>query len=386
MKRLGSEMKRFTCLSLASLFVLLSLVSIVSCVQLTTPTTPTPPSENVMPTLPATENQTTPPTSTPTPASIAPTPALTPAPMPRGTIDPNISVDVYQSDRVWAGTTFLVDSHIKGKPRIIEVNILGEIVWEYVVPQQNFYVEAELLSNNNILYTVDTIGVYEIDRSGMVVWQYLTSKIDHDADRLPNGNTIFIFGTNDQKSDAQVTEVNPKGEIVWQWYAKDYFDKSPYNSISDGGWVHTNAVSRLDNGNTLISLRNFNLVVEVDAKGTVVSTYGEGIFKNQHDPEILANGNILVANHSEPNQAIELDPKTGKIVWKYAIRDLNNSPVRDANRLPNGNTLITGTTKIIEVTSTGEIVWQLGLKGISFSGEDAKSLGFYKAERIGAQK
>jgi hypothetical protein len=317
--------------------------------------------------------------------------SATPAPMPRGTVDPDISVDVYQSDMVWAGTTLLADNHILERPRIIEVNMFGEIVWQYLLPDNlkqytNPGFDVELLANNNILFVLPRNGVYEIDRSGKVVWSYLTSKISHDADRLPNGNTIFVFGAYDQKSDAQVTEVNPKGEVVWRWYAKDYFDKPLYNNIFNEGWTHTNAASRLPNGNTLISLRNFNLVVEVDPKGEVVGTYGEGVFVDQHDPEVLPNGNILLANHDRPQRAVELDPKTGKIVWQSPGFELDATPVRDANRLPNGNTLITGSTKIVEVTAEGKIIWQLTLKGITLVGLDAASRGFYKAERISVQK
>ena len=239
------------------------------------------------------------------------------------------------------------------------------------------------MPNNNILYTVTGHGVYEVDRSGKIVWQYLTSKIDHDADRLPNGNTIFVFGMTDQKSDAQVTEVNPKGEIVWQWFARDHFDKPPYNSINeDGSWCHTNAVTRMPNGNTLISLRNFNFVVEVDPKGEVIKTIGEGIFDHQHDPEIQPNGNILLANHTEPNRAVEFDPETGKIVWQSEGFTPEICPIRDANRLPNGNTLITGTTEIFEVTPEGKIVWRLSLQGVTFKKEESADLGFYKADRI----
>ena len=62
-------------------------------------------------------------------------------------------------------------------------------------------------------------------------------------------------------------------------------------------------------------------------------------------------------------------------------------PVRDANRLPNGNTLITGAIKIVEVTTEGKIVWQLTLKGVAFGwGGEAARFGFYKAERIGIQR
>ena len=56
-------------------------------------------------------------------------------------------------------------------------------------------------------------------------------------------------------------------------------------------------------------------------------------------------------------------------------------PVRDANRLHNGNTLITAAKQIIEVTAEGEIVWQLTLNA-DFGLVEAASRGFYKAERI----
>ena len=312
-------------------------------------------------------------------------PTLTP--MPRGTVDPDIHVDIYQSDKAWTGTTLLTDNHVHERPRIIEVNMLGEIIWEYPIPQNlkqytNPGFDAEWLPNDNILFVLPGNGVYEVDRNGDTVWSYRDEKVSHDADRLPNGNTLVVYGNEDKLSDAQVKEVNPEGEIVWSWYAKDYFYKSPYKEIYDQGWIHTNAVSRLSNGNTLISLRNFHFVVEVNTHGSVVRTIGEGIFRKQHDPEILPNSNILVANHGKP-QAIEINPETGEIVWQYAGFERDTSPVRDTDRLPNGNTLITGATKIVEVTTEGRIVWQLTLKGVTFGGTpQASGLGFYKAERI----
>jgi hypothetical protein len=313
--------------------------------------------------------------------------SATPTLMQKGTKSTEIIVDTYLSDRVWAGTTLLPDNHDPGSSMIIEVNMDGEIIWEYTIPANlkqntNPGFDVEPLSNGNILYVLPGNGVYEIDRSGKTIWSYLTQRISHDADRLPNGNTLFVCGNNDQKSDAQVVEVNPKGEIVWRWYAKDYFDKAPYNTIFSEGWSHTNAVSRLANGNTLVSPRNFNMLVEIAPDGKVVKTYGEGIFVAQHDPAVLANGNILLANHDRPHRIIEFNPLTGKVVWQTKGFEQSETPVRDANRLPNGNTLITCSNKIIEVTTDGTIVWKMSLKGITFSGTVAAGLGFYKAERL----
>lgn len=58
-------------------------------------------------------------------------------------------------------------------------------------------------------------------------------------------------------------------------------------------------------------------------------------------------------------------------------------PLRDADRLPNGNTILTGSTKIVEMTSEGEVVWKLVLKDQRYRGKDAPLLGFYSSERIG---
>jgi hypothetical protein len=311
----------------------------------------------------------------------------TPTAMPSGTVDPVIKADVYLPDKAWAGTTLLVDNHDRTTSRIIEVNMRGEIIWQYQIPASlktytNPGFDAELLENNNILYVLPGMGIFEIDRAGKAVWSYLTVKVSHDADRLPNGNTIFAFGNNDQKTDAQVTEVDPSGKIVWQWFAKDYYDKAPYNTISNEGWTHTNAVTRLANGNTLISPRNFNVVVEVNPAGVPVAIYGDGVFVTQHDPVLLSNGNLLVANQGHPHQALELNISTGEVVWKSLPADVTNIPVRDADRLPNGNTLVTGSTRIYEVTPKNEIVWELILNGISLSGADSASYGFYKTQRL----
>jgi hypothetical protein len=320
------------------------------------------------------------PTATLLPKPTAPT---TPTVSPRGSVDADFVVDVFESSAVWMGTTLLADNHNLQRPRIIEVNLLGEIVWQYFVPDQwrqftNPGFDVEPLANGNVLFVLPRVGVFEIDRGGKTVWSHLDVQVSHDADRLPNGNTLVVFGNNDSLNDAQVKEVNAKGEIVWRWYARDAFNKSPYKEISEEGWTHANAVVRLANGNTLISLRNFHLVAEVDARGALVRTIGEGLFKYQHDPEPLANGNLLFANHTEPQIAIELDLRTNQIVWQFPVpRQL----VRDANRLPNGNTLITGSSAIVEVTPQKQIVWQFRLKA-PLEKDEGPARGFYKAERI----
>jgi uncharacterized protein (UPF0248 family) len=321
-------------------------------------------------------------------AVAEPTTGASPTRAPGGVanLEPDFSLDVYEADKAWDGITLLTDKHT-GDARLIEVNMLGEIVWEYALPdewgEKMVGFEAELLPNGNVLFALTRTGLYEVDRSGNIVWSHKDQKVSHDADRLPNGNTLYVYGANDDKSDAQVKEVNPDGEIVWAWYAKDHFDYAPYSDIFFQGWSHVNAVTRLENGNTLISIRNFDMIVEVDPSGEVVDTF-EGIARYPHDPEVLENGNILVASQTpQVHSILEIDRQTKEVVWRYDVTtERDNMPVRDCNRLPNGNTLITAARKIVEVTPDGEIVWQFGLADTVPPLEDTAQLGFYKAERV----
>ncbi|MDE0746054.1 MAG: aryl-sulfate sulfotransferase, partial [SAR202 cluster bacterium] len=351
------------------------------------------------------------PTSTPSPTPT-PTPTAKPIPilqpMVRGQKDSAIEVTVYNAEKVWPGTTLLSDHHDVGSPRIIEVNMLGEVTWQYVLAEEfkqyaNPGQDVERLANGNTLLVLPGKGIVEISSEGDVVWSHMDEKVSHDADRLANGNTLYAFGNNDGLEDAQAKEVTPDGELVWQWYAKDYFNKEPYVNLSRNGWAHTNAVERLESGNTLISPRNFDLLVEVDSEGAVVRTFGDGMLVDAHDPEFLSTGNILVSNQVKPHEALEFDPDTNKIIWRFVppYRQIANSfsvsfssvipvmmPIRDVDRLPNGNVLITGYPFIIEVTRDREIVWQLqyaDMESVVEGRSGEKKLpkyGFYKAQRI----
>jgi len=304
----------------------------------------------------------------------------------RGAVDPDFEVTVYNKSAALFGTTIFPDNHISGKPRIVEVNMLGEVVWEYVLPSEwssytNPGFDVEPLASGNVLFLLPRKGVFEVNRDKKIVWSYYDAKVSHDADRLPNGNTLIGYGAYDSQNDAQAKEVTPAGKVVWSYYAKNDFAKPPYSSISDEGWTHTNAVTRLPNGNTWVNFRNFNILAEVSPAGKMVREINNSEFYYQHDPELQQNGNILMANHAVPNAILETDAN-GTILWKYVMKDRGAWPVRDANRLPNGNTLITGTDRIIEITPGGEIVWAMKNKNAQFTQQTAPTLGFFKAERV----
>jgi hypothetical protein len=262
--------------------------------------------------------------------------------------------------------------------------MLGHLVWEYVLPIEmrrytNPGFDAKALPNKNVLFVSPCNGVFEVNRGGDFVWSYSDRRVSHHADRLDNGNTLVVWGGGDRRDDAQVKEISPRGEIVWSWYAREYFSRPPFDTIQHEGWTHTNGATRLKNGHTLISLRNFDLTVEVNPKGSVVNSFSwKNYGRGPHRPTLLPNGNILVALR-QPHRVIEVEPKSGRIVWQFAKSDVEL--IRDVDRLPNGNTLIVERTKILEVAPSEEIVWQLRMKTVGLGPRD-KEQWLYTAQRI----
>ena len=74
--------------------------------------------------------------------------------------------------------------------------------------------DAEPLPNNNILFVLPGNGVYEINRNKEIVWFYKTTKVSHDADRLPNGNTLITTAIS-------LVEITQKKEVVWMLSIKE---------------------------------------------------------------------------------------------------------------------------------------------------------------------
>ena len=300
--------------------------------------------------------------------------------------DLGFEVTVFDAARACLGTTFFVYKYVD--PDIIyEVDMNGDADWSLALSAElgNLQSEAELLPDNTILLVSQGKGLYRLDRTGNILWSHEDTKISHDADLLPGGNMIYVYGMHDQKSDTTVKEIRPDGTLVWSWRASDYFNYPPYSNIDPvqgQGWAHTNAVTRLNNGHTLISMRNFDMILEVDAQGIPVDTI-VNVVKSPHDPEGIDASFLLAAHQDQPaHSAVKVNRITKTVVWQFDVTDPSMYPMRDVNLLPNGNILITTATKIIEVVPPGnDIVWQLELTDAVAQG-DGPSKGFYKAERI----
>ncbi len=242
-----------------------------------------------------------------------------------------------------------------------------------------------------------------IDWEGTVLWERELD-MHHDIHPLDDGTWIWLGHAdscpNDIPNSGTINRYElDAGETTWSWSFCDHYLPDPI--VKD--WDHLNAVIPFPGEDSLlISAKNQFAVFKVDPgtdevvwrlgkNGDFTRTDGdEHAFTNQHAPEFVANNELLVFDNGvegwrETSGAVQVrfdeEAMTYEVVWSWYPDPPIYAPIwSDADRLENGNTLITfgqrGTGKdshIIEVTPDGERVWQL---------VTPKKWGWYRSHRV----
>ena len=235
----------------------------------------------------------------------------------------------------------------------------------------------------------------EADWNGKVLWEVRHPNHHHDGRLLRNGNVLLLCATelpDDVAKKVQggrpgteekgkiwadyLVEMTKDGRTVWEWRSWEHLDPAKDTITEIQGdrseWTHGNALMELPDGDLLVSFREISTIIKIERRtGRIVWKLGAPPLSGQHAPTPLPNGNILIFDNgphrldeSFPfSRVIEVNPRTNDIVWKYQEGVPSNffSPrISNAQRLPNGNTLINDGWfgRFFEVTSTGDVVWE----------------------------
>ena len=199
----------------------------------------------------------------------------------------------------------------------------------------------------------------------------------HDADRI--NATHYVVA--DIERDRVFIVDTATDEITWQWRVK-----SSYNNSSGGAypsdWTHMNDVEYLPDGRIMASLRNHDQVVFVEPGRGLIEDWTLGTDDDHatlfeaHNPDYIpasAGGPAVLIADSENDRVIEYQHVGGEWKASWVWSDPRMEWPRDADRLPNGHTLITDSNagRVFEVDRRGTIVWEVN---VSMP---------YEAERLG---
>lgn len=312
-------------------------------------------------------------------------------------------ISVYDKEKTEPGLNLLVSGHAAEATLMDpDGNILHR--WAYpfkaiwpqrkIPPLMSYWRRAVLQENGDLIAIYEGWGIVRVDVNSQIVWTN-PIRAHHDLQIMPDGRIYvltrkgrLITQSNSSKPVLEdfITILNAKGKVTKSISVLAAIMNSPFRELyeenSDAGAtgdiLHTNSLFVLDGrgsdraqwlaaGNVLISMRIPSLVAVVDLSQVKVVAMWSGSFRFQHDPKILDNGNLLLFDNGDPDEGVssvvESDPITHEVKWSY--RGSEGEPFFSrfcgtAQRLPNGNTLITESSegRALEVSQAKEIVWE----------------------------
>jgi len=296
-------------------------------------------------------------------------------------------VVAYDSTRFFDGLNFYTSGHA---PEAVLVDMDGNVVhtWKKEAhevwpdlpkhPAQNsalqWWRRAKMLPNGDILAIIDGQGIVRLNWDSEVIWKSRCGA-HHDLDIAPNGD-IWTLGRN--KEGAMhvdyIVALDSNGKLLDLTSLRTAFRASEYRDIFDdrpmrrGDVFHTNSIKWLCGSLVLISIRNMNAVAIVDCGRGTVAWVTTGDFYGQHDATLLPDGRILLFGNNwsevkklEKASAVIEIGGSGKTAWEYRPGPgFYSATCGAAQRLPNGNTLITESDRgrALEITGGGDIVWE----------------------------
>ncbi len=262
----------------------------------------------------------------------------------------------------------------------------------------------------------------EVDLAGKVLWRgpnqpflQVDGSYHHHFEKSPGGTYLSVISRQIDKTVGDVVvELDSSHKKIWTW--KGFEHLRPDVSLDDSSfgvyaWTHINALV-MDSANdwVLINARNISAIFKLrKSSGEVLWALGKGRdfagdpeakypwFQMPHALEKLPNGNLIMLDNGKQERgfaraleyAIDEDARTTRIVWQYRGGEDDrffSNYWGDADRLPNGNTLISvgtwktgASSRYFEVTKEGTRVWELQLPPRKTTGT---SIGAYNAQRL----
>ena len=310
-------------------------------------------------------------------------------------------------------------------PTAVMYDMDGEPVWYRVhgLPRlgDTRYSDGRVLVQSMGSINEPKLSAMEVDLSGAVVWRgpmqperNVHGHFNHHFERLPDGNYIALKNAFYRRVLGDVIVVmKPNHKEIWTWSTFDHIkpDLGKWDGKGNFDYTHGNSVVMdADRGVVYYNARHQDMVYKIRmSTGKVIWRLGEGgtfkadpkvkypWFLKAHGVEVQPNGNVLVYDNGMKSRGwsraveyeLDLAKKTSRVAWQYSGFP-NKSWMTlywgDADRLPNGNTLITAGTwvkgqrsHIFEVTPDWRRVWEIRLPKVKQTG---RSVGVYNSQRM----
>jgi hypothetical protein len=297
-------------------------------------------------------------------------------------------------------------------------------------PRRNFWRDALLFPNGDLVVIWELFGLFKLDRNSQVLWA-VPEPAHHDLQLSESGEIVhlqaerrMIPGIAKQRAIEDFIVVRDSGgrelrrlaisdalrNVRWLSLRKTFWNRAKERgygidekSIYDP--FHTNSIwllspaeaARLGDsfraGDALVSMAMLDTIAILDLEKGVTRWSQQGPFGMQHEPRPTLDGGIILFNNfhtAERSSVLTLDPRTRRVMREYTGPKSAPLHSRRSGRiqvLPNGNILVVESAggRALEIAADGEVVWEFRSPFRMGESED-KVANLYSLERVGPSR
>jgi hypothetical protein len=353
-------------------------------------------------------------------------------------------VTQHDLQRVAAGLNLITSGH---GPVALLMDMNGEVLHEWRAefaqvfpdhprserakePRRNFWRDALLFPNGDLLVIWELFGLFKLDRDSRVLWA-VPEPAHHDLQLTASGEIVhlqakrkMISGIAEKPAVEDFIIVRDgEGSELRRIAMSDALRNAHWLQLREAFWArskergygldersiydpfHTNSLwllspaeaARLGDpfrvGDALVSMAMLDTIAIIDMEKGVTRWSQQGPFGMQHGPRPTPDGDIILFNNflsAERSSVLTLNPRTRRVIRDYpgpVSEPLHSRRSGSVQLLANGNTLVVESDggRALELAENGEVVWEFRSPHRVGERKDKVAI-LYSLERVGADQ
>jgi hypothetical protein len=284
-----------------------------------------------------------------------------------------------------AKIAFIDLSAKKPGPKITITNLEGELLESFSIPSDRYSPEwtnwgpgiSYDINKQSIWFLSPQVGLTEFNLKGEALKKINFPKASHQVQITPEETWVMPYSW-DTKEDAQVSEVDINGKVLFQWRGKDFVEKSAHaNSVAPTqprSYTATTSAVKTSAGNYYLSMSQKDLIIKINKDGEVL--WQQEVSTRPHT--LVVKGDTLVGYTARsPNRMILMNDDC-RCFKEVTVDEMIGGKTRTRSLslqyLGKGLWFTSGVSGLYILNDEGKIYWKLQHEGLQ-----GRPIGFHSA-------
>jgi len=270
-------------------------------------------------------------------------------------------------------------------PKITITNLGGDLLTSFSIPSDRYSPEwtnwgpgiSYDVKKQTIWFLSPQVGLTEFNLKGEALQKINFPRASHQVQITPENTWVMPYSW-DTKEDAQASEVDINGNVLFQWRGKDFVEKSAHaNSVAHtqpSSYTATTSAVKTGAGNYYLSMSQKNLIIKLNKVGEVI--WRQDVSTRPHTL-VVKDDALIGYSARSPNRLVLMNDDCHcfkEVVIDEPIGGKASTRSLSLQYLGKGLWFTSGVTALYIMNDEGKIYWKLEHEGLR-----GRPIGFHAA-------